>query len=313
MRNRIALSVASIGVLIACGPVSVDLGGGHGDSGSGGTGYPGTGGGFSTGGTHGEEGYCGDGIVQYPEVCDDFGDETYCLPNCGLVGGAGGTGGNGGTGYAGAGGTGGSPDQYCGDGIVQYPEICDDPYDPYCPYDCGLVGGAGGTGGRDGTGGTAGTYAIGGTGGSGYAGGPSVGLCGDGFLDFGEQCDDGNTEDGDACPSDCGIATGAGGTSGIAGAAGSYSIGGSAGYAGSGGMGGLGFCATETVDGGGECADNDVLIGQAYERCMQLDRNLTNVYFISPCGDYGSFSILVDCCMRPYNGAAGAPGTGGSN
>jgi len=29
------------------------------------------------------------------------------------------------------------------------------------------------------------------------------GMCGNGFIDEGEDCDDGNSEDGDECPSDC--------------------------------------------------------------------------------------------------------------
>lgn len=70
------------------------------------------------------------------------------------------------------------------------------PYDPRLSEEGGAAvdeGGAVGTGGHSGTGGGA----IG-------SGGARSG-CGDGVLDDGEICDDGNTEDGDDCSADCQI------------------------------------------------------------------------------------------------------------
>src|SRR5262245_38151243 len=66
------------------------------------------------------------------------------------------------------------------------------------------------TGSNDGTGG-AGAGGLGGTGATGAAGGSSMGgtggqadvQCGNGILEPGESCDDGNTMDGDACPASC--------------------------------------------------------------------------------------------------------------
>ena len=95
------------------------------------------------------------------------------------------------------------------------------------------------------------------------------------------------------------------------GVGGAYASGGMPSNAGAGGSGSNG-CVTLGVDGGGECVDNDVLLGKAYERCTQVDRALTGVRFYSPCGDYGSYSIEIDCCLRPSGGSAGAGGVGGS-
>jgi cysteine-rich repeat protein len=273
MRSKIVLSAASIGFLIACGPISVDLGGGSGGSGTGeagaqstgGTGgspYAGAGGGFATGGTYGEEGYCGDGVVQYPEACDDPLD-LECPSDCGIVGGGGGT-----------------------DGATG-----------------GTDGATGGTGGTDGaTGGTGGTDGeIGGSGGTyGYAGSPGVGVCGDGVIDPGENCDDGNTVEDDGCSANCWyVEGGAGGTTG---------------WPGSGGSAGApnDSCVTEIVQApSGECSDNDVLFGRAYERCEALARDLVTVRFTNPCGEYSSYSMEIDCCDQA-TGAAGSSASGGS-
>lgn len=71
-------------------------------------------------------------------------------------------------------------------------------------------GGAGGTGGMTGgAAGAAGTVASGGTGGAGGAGGTGgtggviMMPCGDGAIDVGESCDDGNTQGGDGCSATC--------------------------------------------------------------------------------------------------------------
>jgi cysteine-rich repeat protein len=300
MRKRIVLSAVSMGLLVACGPVAVDLGGGAGgQAGSGGTGRStgGVGGAYVTGGTGGyPDQFCGDGVIQEPEECDDpRGLDPACTPDCLIrYDGGGGTGG-----YAagGRGGTGGSPDQFCGDGVIQEPEECDDPrgLDPACTPDCLIRGGStGGTGGGYGAGGTGGVPA-GGTGGT-----SSESICGNGVIDRGENCDDGNREDGDGCSSDCLYVDG--GTGGSP----------AGGRGGTGGTGATGNeCSTEIVQGSdGECVDNDVLFGRAYERCEAYERALVGVRFTNPCGDYSSYSMEVDCCVRATE-AGGAGGTGG--
>lgn len=322
MRKRIALSAVTIGVLVACGPHDVDLGGGSGGQGAGGndgvggsfdTGGVGgsytTGGAYATGGSGGAaEPNCSNGVVEYPEVCDDGGEPGGCPDDCGLQRS---TGGAGGTGGSSAGGTGGTAEQYCGDGVVQFPEVCDDPGDPRCPSDCGIGSGVGGTGAY---GGSAGMAAVG--------GGPAGGVCGDGIVDLGEWCDDGNTVGGDGCSEDCrseaGGAGGGGGVGGSISTGGGPATGGYAGYA-TGGTGGAAPCVTEVVISADGCADNDVLLGQGYERCQALRRSLTSVRFSAPCDDYTSYAVEIDCCERAGvagggggTGLAGAGGVGGS-
>jgi cysteine-rich repeat protein len=74
----------------------------------------------------------------------------------------------------------------------------------------GNVAGSGNDGGTSGaagagTGGIGATGGTGGTSGSGGAGGTGGSPCGNGREDFNEQCDDGNTDDGDRCKNDCTI------------------------------------------------------------------------------------------------------------
>jgi cysteine-rich repeat protein len=210
MKYKIATGAVSMGLLLACGPVDVGLGGGSGGEaardGVGGSYSGDTGGRNSTGGTDYDglpEQFCGDGVIQYPEECDEPpGRETTCAPDCRLRVDSGGVGGSSTGGTAGRGGS----EQFCGDGVVQYPEECDEPpgRETTCAPDCRLRSDAG-------------------TGGSG--GGASEGICGDGVLDRGENCDDGNRADRDGCSSDCqyldggtgGTGTGVGGASGSAG------------------------------------------------------------------------------------------------
>jgi hypothetical protein len=305
MRKRIALSAVSVGMLMACGPVSVDLGGG-GQAGSAGSDTTGVGGGLATGGRGGAypggvggtggspDQYCGDGVIQYPETCDDP-SGVECPGDCGIESGIGGRFATGGVG-----GTGGSPDQFCGDGVVQYPEECDDPrgLEGTCTPDCLLrpdVGGAGGTYGRAGAGGT---------------GGSPDQYCGDGVVQYPEECDDPRGVEG-TCTPECRIRPDVGGTGGVGGAYGAAGSGGGYGTAGSGGAYAAGgsagdlSCVAELVGATGDCADNDVLLGQAYERCMQLGRSLAGVRFNSPCDDYASRSIEIECCARA-DGAAGS-------
>lgn len=91
------------------------------------------------------------------------------------MGGDGGAGGSGGSGGAGGeGGAGGS----------------------------GGAGGAGGAGGG-GSGGAGGSGGSGGSGGAGGAGGGGTGVCGNGIVESGEQCDDSNVVSGDGCSSGC--------------------------------------------------------------------------------------------------------------
>ena len=143
--------------------------GGQGASGGGGSGgqggVAGSGGAGGQGGTAGEGGAGGTGGV---------GGEG----GAGGMGGTGGTGGSGGVG--GAGGMGGAG-----------------------------TGGAGGTGGMGGAGtggaggmGVGGTGGTGGTGGAGGQGGSSA-ACGNGQIEPGETCDDGNTMPADGCSSQC--------------------------------------------------------------------------------------------------------------
>ena len=92
-------------------------------------------------------------------------------------------------------------DMGCGDGIVGEGEQCDDGNqvdDDACPNDCGVGDVTDGTDGTDGTGGTGGTEDTG-----------AMAVCGDGVVDEGEQCDDGNAVEDDGCSSAC-VITGGG-------------------------------------------------------------------------------------------------------
>jgi hypothetical protein len=65
----------------------------------------------------------------------------------------------------------------------------------------------------------------------------------------------------------------------------------------------------------GACADNDVLIGQCYERCAQNGATLRSIEFNDTCGEYTSVSMSVECCassvVEPDQPDAGG-GTGGT-
>jgi hypothetical protein len=282
MRNRVAIGAISTGLLLACGPVSVDLGGGvAGRGGSAGAGGSRATGGVG-GGDAGRDQICGDGIVQEPERCDDARRGMDCPLDCGLGQSTGGTG---------SGGMGGSADQFCGDGVIQYPEECDDPrgLEGSCTPDCALRHS-----------GTAGT-------GTGGTGGSSDQFCGDGVIQYPEECDDPRGFEG-SCTPDCRIRVDTGGAGGT-GVGGAYAAGGRAGASAMGGTEGDPACSTVLVLGSTECAPNDELLGQAYVRCAELERALTTVRFDAPCDDYASSSIEVECCDRA--GGAGSGGVGG--
>lgn len=117
---------------------------------------------------------CRDGFSQGTQACniEGTGFETDCL-GCPIVtAGTGGSGGESGTGgIGGESGTGG----FAGDD----------------------------SGGRGGTGGVGGESGAAGTGGAAGAGGGLPVRCGDGKVTQGEQCDDGNTDEGDLCSLQC--------------------------------------------------------------------------------------------------------------
>lgn len=65
------------------------------------------------------------------------------------------------------------------------------------------AGGQGGEAGQGGAGGEGGLGGQGGTAGQGGSGGQTIPYCGDGNLDPGEECDDGNPAGADLCSADC--------------------------------------------------------------------------------------------------------------
>jgi large repetitive protein len=84
--------------------------------------------------------------------------------------------------------------------------------------------------------------------------------CGDGIIDTAEQCDDGNTVDGDGCSRTCSIEGGPGGNAGMGGA------GGSVGGGGTGGM--MAECGNGMVEAGEQCDDgNDVTLDGCESDC----------------------------------------------
>jgi len=149
----------------------------------------------------------------------------------------------------------------------------------------GSAYGVAGTGGTyDGTGG----YPTGvagdgyGTGGSGYAGGDPTGRAGDGYGGFGGD------------PSES------------SGGSGGY------GYGGSSGSGGL-ACASNTIFASDGCEDDDVLLGRAYQVCVNDGLALASVTFLDRCsGSNMSGGLDLTCCGSSATGAAGQPGMGGS-
>ena len=81
------------------------------------------------------------------------------------------------------------------------------------PFQADATGGAGGTGTTSNTGGTTTTSNTGGTGNTGNMGGTggtggSTFVCGDGVINTGEECDDGNSADADGCSPACAIEPG---------------------------------------------------------------------------------------------------------
>jgi cysteine-rich repeat protein len=86
-----------------------------------------------------------------------------------------------------------------------------DPFHPFKSTSASSSGaggqGGGGTGGAGGMGGMQGPGGAGGMGGAGGAGGtggmPKMPVCGDYVVDPGEECDDGNLDDGDGCSKTC--------------------------------------------------------------------------------------------------------------
>ncbi|MDF2379574.1 MAG: myxococcus cysteine-rich repeat containing protein [Candidatus Gracilibacteria bacterium] len=146
---------------------------------------------------------CGNSILELTEQCDDGNrdDGDGCSFYCRL--------------------------EYCGDGIVQsgIGEQCDDANSndgDGCSSQCviesivsGTTGGSGGTGGTSGTGGSGSTSGGSGSGTATGTGGtgtsavlplrPSAPVCGNGILEAGEQCDDGNSLSGDSCSTLCSI------------------------------------------------------------------------------------------------------------
>ena len=134
-------------------------------------------------------GYCGDGILNGPELCDDGvtdNDGRYggCNPDC-------------------------TPAGFCGDGVVQpLDEVCDDGVNDGayggCSGDCqmrspycgdGIVNGPEQC--DEGLGGNLGDY-------GGCNPDCSLGpYCGDGIRQGEEECDDGNTDDADGCTREC--------------------------------------------------------------------------------------------------------------
>jgi cysteine-rich repeat protein len=125
--------------------------------------------------------FCGNGTVEFPEVCDDGNtvDGDLCDSTCQI-------------------------EPICGDGMVNQPgEQCDDGNDvdtdgcrnscelPFCGDGVESDGEECDDGDTDNTNGC--TNAC------------TVPFCGDGIESVGEQCDDGNMMDGDGCESDCTI------------------------------------------------------------------------------------------------------------
>ena len=105
---------------------------------------------------------CGDGVVdaQHGEMCDDGNcdDGDGCSSTCTTI-------------------------EVCGDGIVQAPETCDPSGSMVAPTSGGAADRV--------------CRAMG------NPNGPACSYCGDGVVDSGELCDDGNGVDGDLCRNDC--------------------------------------------------------------------------------------------------------------
>lgn len=266
MKLGIMFGVSVVGIVAGCGPVAVDLGGGKGGepSGSGGTGVGGS-----------------------------------DMSEAGQGAGGGRGGGVGVAGRASVGGTGGRAGGSCGDGVVDAYEECDDGNavdgdgcTGECRYEFSTGGTGSSTGGTGGTGGGDEPDSVGGgpvggrAGGDGSGGAPSV--CGDGIVTPDERCDDGNREDDDGCPSDCGVDSGSG----------------------SGGAP-AGSCWGERVHATSDCADVDVLLGQAHEACGRNNGGITAIEFDDQCNEYQSSSVQVTCC--PLRGGSGGMAAGGGS
>ncbi len=116
---------------------------------------------------------CGDGLVSFPEQCDDENrkDGDGCDQRCRLE-----------LGYQCSGEPSSCSATECGDGKVQGTEMCEPSVDKGCTSQCVLAPDCSGDG-------------------------PCTSACGDGFV-LDEECDDGNTLSGDGCDENCKIETG---------------------------------------------------------------------------------------------------------
>lgn len=132
---------------------------------------------------------CGDGVVDPGEDCDDGNaiDDDGCNTDCRSCGN--------GTCDEGETPENCSQDCGCGDGIVQAGEECDDGNaieDDGCTTQCRACGN---------------DICDPGENANSCPEDGCVPECGNGVVEEGEQCDDGNTQDGDSCPADCGVAS----------------------------------------------------------------------------------------------------------
>jgi len=196
MQSRLALTAFSFVFFAACGPHDVDLGGGVGGPGEDATGGDGTTTGGGTGGAFGAGG--AGGVGGGPTMAGGSGGSGGDPSSTGGVGGSSMTAATGGMpdGSGGIpGGVGGGPAEgFCGNGIVEPPELCDEGMvQVNCPEDCGLsvsMGGAGGGSSTGGVGGVGGSMpdGSGGLGQGATGGGPSMGGMGgtDGSSCFAE-------------------------------------------------------------------------------------------------------------------------------
>ncbi len=152
--------------------------------------------------------FCGDGVVQSPEECDDGADNSNthadaCRIDC--------------TNYG------------CGDGIPDTGEECDDGNtvdDDGCSNTCVF----------------------------------SAGVCGNGVIDDGEECDDGNTDNGDGCDRNCEFETG--------------------------------VCGDGVLNTGEACDDGNTVPGDGCDGSCQLE--------VAVCGD-GTLDPGEECDRGPNN------------
>ena len=231
-----------------------------------------------SGGPGSVKGVCGNGIMQSGEICDDGNTVSGdgCSATCTIEPGYKCTTGPA-AGPCSSGGS-GSVVPICGNGLVQGTELCDDGNTTSgdgCSSTCAIESGF-----KCLTGPAAGPCSSGGP-------GSVIPICGNGIVQAGEFCDDGNVASGDGCSSTCAVENGYKCTTGPA-----------VGPCTSGGPGSVvPVCGNGMVQAGEVCDDGNTVSGDGCSSTCMIESGYKclNGPAAGPCTSGGSGSVVPVC------------------